>query len=95
MTDVSAIVIGAGVVGLAVARRLAQSGLETIVVEKELDIGTGVSSRNSQVIHAGLYYPTDSLKAKLCVAGRRALYEYAASTRTAAASSSLRPKRAK
>ena len=73
-TDV--IVIGAGVVGLAVARKMALNGLETIILEKEERIGEGVSSRSSEVIHAGLYYPTDSLKARLCVAGRKALYEY-------------------
>jgi len=74
--SVDAVVIGAGVVGLACARRLAQAGLETIVVEREARFGQGISSRNSEVIHAGLYYPTGSLKAKLCVAGRKLLYEY-------------------
>jgi L-2-hydroxyglutarate oxidase LhgO len=69
-------VIGAGVVGLAVARRLALAGREVVVLEKADSIGTETSSRNSEVIHAGLYYPTDSLKARLCVAGKHALYRY-------------------
>ena len=76
MERVECVVIGAGVVGLAVARRLALSGVETIVVEAAGDIGTGTSSRNSEVIHAGIYYPQDSLMARLCVAGRRMLYAY-------------------
>jgi L-2-hydroxyglutarate oxidase LhgO len=71
-TDV--VVIGAGVVGLAAARALALAGREVIVLEKEDAIGTGISSRNSEVIHAGIYYPKDSLMARYCVAGRRALY---------------------
>ena len=71
-------VIGAGVVGLAIARRLAMSGREVVVLEAEEAFGTHTSSRNSEVIHAGIYYPTGSLKAKLCVAGRRALYRYCA-----------------
>lgn len=78
MEKVDCIVIGAGVVGLAVARALAQQGLETVVLESERDIGTGVSARNSEVVHAGLYYPTDSLKAQLCVRGRQLLYAYCA-----------------
>ncbi len=73
---VDAAVVGAGVVGLAVARALALAGRETIILEKEMTIGTGTSSRNSEVIHAGIYYPKGSLKARLCVAGRKALYAY-------------------
>jgi L-2-hydroxyglutarate oxidase LhgO len=69
-------VIGAGVVGLAVARRLALAGREVVVLEAETAFGTHASSRNSEVIHAGIYYPTNSLKARLCVAGRKALYRY-------------------
>ena len=69
-------VIGAGVVGLAIARELALAGREVIVLEAESTIGSGVSSRNSEVIHAGIYYPTGSLMARTCVAGRRALYPY-------------------
>jgi len=76
MERVDAIVIGAGVVGLACARALALAGREVIVLESESAIGTGTSSRNSEVIHAGIYYPPGSLKAKLCVAGRQALYPY-------------------
>ena len=73
---VDAVVIGAGVVGLAVGRALAQRGLETLVLEREAAIGTGISSRNSEVIHAGLYYAPGSLKARLCVGGREELYAY-------------------
>ncbi len=76
MDRVDCLVVGAGVVGLAVARTLAQSGREVLVVEKHPAIGMETSSRNSEVIHAGLYYPTGSLKARLCVAGRKALYDY-------------------
>jgi L-2-hydroxyglutarate oxidase LhgO len=74
--DVEAIVIGGGVVGLAVARRLAEIGREVMVLEAEDRIGVHTSSRNSEVIHAGIYYPTNSAKARLCVAGRKALYRY-------------------
>ncbi len=76
MDKVSCVVIGAGVVGLAVARALALSGREVCVIEKHPAIGMETSSRNSEVIHAGLYYPTGSLKAQLCVQGRNALYAY-------------------
>jgi len=77
VTDtVDAVVIGAGVVGLAVARALALAGREVIVLEAEDAIGMGTSSRNSEVIHAGIYYPKNSLKARLCVAGRQQLYPY-------------------
>jgi L-2-hydroxyglutarate oxidase LhgO len=75
---VDALVIGAGVIGLAVARALALAGREVMVLEREATIGTGTSSRNSEVIHAGIYYPTGSLKARLCVQGREALYAYCA-----------------
>lgn len=70
-------VIGAGVVGLAVARALALAGREVMVLESEGGIGTGTSSRNSEVIHAGIYYPQGSLKAQLCVQGKEMLYAYA------------------
>jgi L-2-hydroxyglutarate oxidase LhgO len=73
---VECVVIGAGVVGLAVARALALSGREVWVLEAAEGIGTGASSRNSEVIHAGIYYPTGSLKARFCVEGKRMLYEY-------------------
>ena len=69
-------VIGAGVVGLAIARELAQRGREVVILEAANAIGTVTSSRNSEVIHAGLYYPKDSLKARFCVAGRKLLYAY-------------------
>jgi len=69
-------VIGAGVIGLAVARELAAGGRETLILEAEHRFGTGASSRNSEVIHAGLYYRNGSLKARLCVAGRDRLYAY-------------------
>jgi L-2-hydroxyglutarate oxidase LhgO len=70
------VVIGAGVVGLAVARAIASSGREVFILEAAPAFGTGISSRNSEVIHSGIYYPRDSLKARLCVRGRRLLYEY-------------------
>ena len=76
MDQVDVLVIGAGVVGLAVARALALSGREVLVLEREAGIGMGTSSRNSEVIHAGIYYPTGSLKAQLCVRGRAQLYAY-------------------
>jgi L-2-hydroxyglutarate oxidase LhgO len=76
MDRVDVIVIGAGVVGLAVARALALAGREVMVLEKERGIGQGVSSRNSEVIHAGLSYPPGSLKAQLCVRGKELLYAY-------------------
>lgn len=73
------LVVGAGVVGLAVARAAACAGHEVIVAEAANAIGTGISSRNSEVIHAGMYYPTGSLRAQHCVRGRRLLYEFLAS----------------
>ena len=76
MDQVDAVVIGAGVVGLAVARALALQGREVMVLESADAIGTGTSSRNSEVIHAGIYYPAGSLKAKLCVQGKDMLYAY-------------------
>jgi L-2-hydroxyglutarate oxidase LhgO len=71
-------VIGAGVVGLAAARALARAGREVVILEKADAFGTETSSRNSEVIHAGIYYATGSLKARLCVAGKRMLYDYCA-----------------
>jgi L-2-hydroxyglutarate oxidase LhgO len=76
MDRVDSIVVGAGVVGLAIARALALSGREVVILEAENAIGTHTSSRNSEVIHAGIYYPKGSLKASSCVAGRKLLYEY-------------------
>ncbi|MGQ3051123.1 MAG: NAD(P)/FAD-dependent oxidoreductase [Roseateles sp.] len=78
MDHVDTAVIGAGVVGLAVARELALRGREVVIIEAGSAIGTGISSRNSEVIHAGLYYPTGSLKAQLCVRGKALLYDYCA-----------------
>jgi len=77
MDEFDCVVIGAGVVGLAVARALALQGREVMVLEAQGAIGTGTSSRNSEVIHAGIYYPQGSLKARLCVEGKEALYAYA------------------
>lgn len=74
--EAQTVVIGAGVVGLAVARALARQGHEVIVLETGDHFGEGISSRNSEVIHAGIYYPENSLKARLCVDGRQRLYEY-------------------
>lgn len=75
-TDIDCIVVGAGVVGLAAARALALAGREVMIVEAGDGIGMGTSSRNSEVVHAGIYYPAGSLKAKLCVAGKWRLYDY-------------------
>lgn len=81
--EVETVVVGAGVVGLALAQALAASGREVLVLEAAADIGTGISSRNSEVIHAGLYYAPGSLKARLCVEGRQRLYAWC-ETRTLA-----------
>lgn len=78
MDSLDAVVIGAGVVGLAVARALAQAGREVVILEAATAFGTGTSSRNSEVLHAGLYYPVDSLRARLCAPGRKRLYAYCA-----------------
>ena len=76
--DVQTVVIGAGVVGLAIARELALAGREVLVLEAEAKFGQGISSRNSEVIHSGIYYTPGSLKARLCVSGRELLYAYCA-----------------
>ena len=76
MDHIQTVVLGAGVVGLAVAREMALQGQEVILLEAADAFGTGTSSRNSEVIHAGIYYPAGSLKAKLCVQGRHMLYAY-------------------
>jgi len=78
MDTIDAVVVGAGVVGLAIARELALQGREVLVLEQADAIGTGTSSRNSEVIHAGIYYPRGSLKALLCVQGKALLYAYCA-----------------
>lgn len=83
MSDIECVVVGAGVVGLAVARALAMQGRDTIIVEKEAVIGAETSSRNSEVIHAGIYYLAGSLKARLCVEGRNELYPYCESRNVA------------
>ncbi|HET7670961.1 MAG TPA: NAD(P)/FAD-dependent oxidoreductase [Burkholderiales bacterium] len=76
MERLDAVVIGAGIVGLAVARELAMAGREVVILDAEDAIGTHTSSRNSEVIHAGIYYPKGSLKARACVEGKHLLYEY-------------------
>jgi L-2-hydroxyglutarate oxidase LhgO len=78
MERVDCVVIGAGVVGISIARRLALAGREVVVLEAEDAIGIHTSSRNSEVIHAGIYYPSGSLKARLCMQGWQALYRYCA-----------------
>jgi L-2-hydroxyglutarate oxidase LhgO len=78
MDEVDAVVVGAGVVGLAIARALALRGLQVVILEQATAYGTGTSSRNSEVVHAGLYYPPGSLKARLCVQGKALLYAYCA-----------------
>jgi len=76
MYDIECVVIGAGVVGLAVAHALSKQGIEVLVLEQHAHIGFEVSSRNSEVIHAGIYYPPNSLKARLCLRGKSLLYEF-------------------
>ena len=78
MDRIDCIVVGAGVIGLAIARQLASAGREVVILEKEDRFGSGISARNSEVIHAGIYYPSGSAKAQLCVAGRKLLYDYCA-----------------
>lgn len=78
MPDVDTVVVGAGIVGLAVARALAVAGREVIILERHSRIGSETSSRNSEVIHAGLYYPPGSLRARLCVSGKEMLYRFCA-----------------
>jgi L-2-hydroxyglutarate oxidase LhgO len=78
MDSVDCVVVGAGVIGLAVARRLAQAGREVVVLEAAEGIGTVTSSRNSEVIHAGIYYKAASLMARMCVTGKKMLYQYCA-----------------
>ena len=73
---IDCVVVGAGVIGLAVARSLALRGREVIILESASVPGSGTSSRNSEVIHAGIYYPKDSLKARFCVSGKQALYDF-------------------
>src|SRR6201981_3056677 len=76
MERTDCVIVGAGVIGLAIARSLAQAGREVIVLEAAEGIGTVTSSRNSEVIHAGIYYKAGSLMAQFCVAGKKALYRY-------------------
>lgn len=78
MDSVGTVVVGAGVVGLAIAKELAASGREVLILEREPQFGSGISARNSEVIHAGLYYEPGSLKARLCVEGRERLYDWCA-----------------
>jgi L-2-hydroxyglutarate oxidase LhgO len=79
MDELDCVVVGAGVVGLAIARQLARSGREVLLIEARGTFGEETSSRNSEVIHAGLYYEPNSLKARMCVAGKNALYQFAES----------------
>lgn len=75
MENVDIVIIGAGIIGLAIAERLSKFNKDIFVIEKESSFGQGISSRNSEVVHAGIYYPTESLKANTCVEGRHMLYE--------------------
>ena len=70
------VIIGAGVIGLAIAERLSHSYPNILIIEKEKFFGQHISSRNSEVIHSGIYYPTNSLKSKLCIKGNKLLYEF-------------------
>src|SRR5262245_42880146 len=79
--DIEVIVVGAGVVGLAVAQAMAKAGREVMVLEQHELIGSETSSRNSEVIHAGIYYPPGSLRARLCVRGKQLLYQFCAESR--------------
>lgn len=76
MDRIDAVVVGAGVVGLAIARALSLAGKSVIILEREAQFGSGTSSRNSEVIHAGIHYPHGSLKERLCIEGKRRLYDY-------------------
>jgi L-2-hydroxyglutarate oxidase LhgO len=76
MADIDVLIIGAGMVGLGVGRALAQAGKSVIIVEKNQNFGEEISSRNSEVIHAGMYYPTNSLKAQFCVRGNQLIYDF-------------------
>ena len=76
MHNIDIVIIGAGVIGLAVARALVRDGHETLVLEAAESFGTGISARNSEVIHAGIYYQPGSLKARMCTAGRKQIYEF-------------------
>lgn len=78
MDSIHTVVVGAGVVGLAIARHLAMSGREVVILEREADFGTVTSARNSEVIHAGIYYEPGSVKARMCVEGKHRLYEFCA-----------------
>ncbi len=77
-TDIECIIIGAGVIGLAIARELSASGREVLIIERHGQAGSETSSRNSEVIHAGIYYPPGSAKARLCVKGKELLYRFVA-----------------
>lgn len=76
MSEVDVAIVGAGVVGLAIARHFSSIGMSVVVIEKEKMFGAGISSRNSEVVHAGLYYDMNSLKSKLCIRGKSLIYEY-------------------
>jgi L-2-hydroxyglutarate oxidase LhgO len=76
VSDTQVAVIGAGILGLAIARELKQRGYEAIILERAVTYGMGTSSRNSEVIHAGLYYPANTLKSRFCIRGNQLLYDY-------------------
>jgi L-2-hydroxyglutarate oxidase LhgO len=76
MDHIDTCIVGAGVIGLAIGRQLAAANKELLILDSETHYGQGISSRNSEVVHAGIYYPKGSLKADLCVRGKHLLYEY-------------------
>ena len=76
MENADCVIIGAGVIGLAIGRSLAEAGRDVLILEEKEHIGMETSSRNSEVVHAGIYYPKNSLKAKLCVSGRKLIYNF-------------------
>ena len=95
MDHIDVVIVGAGVVGLALAREVALSGKSALIIEKQSSFGMATSSRNSEVIHAGIYYPQDSLKARYCIEGNCRLYAFAKERDIAYKKSMAAPPKAK